>query len=96
MTDWTKANAYGREAIERQLQGLEVKALSIWYDLYRLTDDAAIGTVADLWDLPAAWDVADAVIEDMHDRSKQNRAQRLLHQVRQLYAQYTELRGVCA
>jgi hypothetical protein len=94
MTNWTKAYAYGPDAAARQLQALEVKALSIWYDLYRLTDDVAMGTVADSWDLPAAWDVAEALIEEMRDRSKQRKAQGLLHQVRQLYGEYSRLRGV--
>jgi hypothetical protein len=96
MTDWTNANAYGPDAVERQLQALQVKALSIWYDLYRLTDDIAMGTVADSWDLPSAWDVAETLIEEMEDRGKQCRAQNLLHQVRQIYGQYTELQSICA
>jgi hypothetical protein len=94
MTNWTKASAYGPDAIARQMQSLEVKALSIWYDLYRLTDDPAMGTVADSWDLPAAWDVAEAVIEDMSDRSKQWQAQNLLHQVCHLYQEYSRLQSI--
>lgn len=94
MTDWTKAYAYGPDAVERQLHALQVKALSIWYDLYRLTDDVAMGTVADSWDLPAAWDVAETLIEEMEDRGKQRRAQGLLSQVRQIYGQYSQLRGI--
>ena len=94
MTNWTKASAYGPDAVARQMQALEVKALSIWYDLYRLTDDATMGTVAESWDLPSAWDVAETVIEEMADRSKQHRAQRLLYQVRQLYDQYSQLQGI--
>lgn len=94
MTNWTKASAYGPEAVARQMQSLEVKALSIWYDLYCLTNDAAMGTVADSWDLPAAWDVAEAVIEEMNDRGKQRKAQGLLYHVRQLYDEYSCLQSV--
>lgn len=96
MTDWTKANAYGPDAVARQMQALEVKALSIWYDLYRLTDDVAMGTVADSWDLPAAWDVAETLIEEIVDRGKQRKALGLLHQVRQIYGQYNQLREIHA
>ena len=94
MTDWTKASAYGTEHLGRKMQDVQVKALSIWYDLYNLTGTPAIGTVADAWDVPGAWDVAESLIDDMQDASKQRRARNLLDQVRRLYDQYSQLQGV--
>ena len=93
MTDWTKASAYGVDRVARRMQDVQVKALSIWYDLYHLTGDPAMGTVADAWDVPSAWDVAESLIDDMHDGSKQRRARNLLCQVRRLYDEYSQLRG---
>lgn len=94
MTDWTKADAYGTDVIARKMHDMHVKALSIWYDLYRLTDDLAMGTVADTWDTPAAWAVAEGVIEELSDCGKKRKAQSLLYQVRRLYDEYSQLREV--
>jgi hypothetical protein len=94
MTDWTKACAYGTERVARKMQDVQVRALSVWYDLYSLTGDPAMGTVADAWDVPSAWDIAESIIDDMHDTSKQRRARNLLCQVRRLYDEYSRLRGV--
>ncbi len=94
MTDWTKASAYGAEKVARKMQDVQVKALSVWYDLYSLTGDPAMGTVADSWDVPSAWDVAESIIDDMHDARQQRRARNLLGQVRRLYDEYSQLQGV--
>ncbi len=94
MTDWTKASAYGTANVARKMQNVQVKALSVWYDLYSLTGTPAMGTVADAWDVPSSWDIAESLIDDMHDVSKQRRARNLLYQVRRLYDEYSQLRGV--
>lgn len=93
MTDWTKPSAYAAERLTQKMQDVQVKALTIWYDLYDLTGAAAMGTVADSWDIPGAWDVAEGLIDDMADASKQRRARNLLDQVRKLYDQYSHLQG---
>ena len=95
MTDWTKADAYGTDVIARKMHNLQVKALSIWYDLYRLTNDISMGAVADTWDSPSAWAVAEGVIDDMPDSRKQRKAQGLLYQVRCIYDQYSQLEELC-
>lgn len=93
MTDWTKPEAYGTDALARKMHDVQVKALSIWYDLYNLTGDLAMGNVADAWDTPSAWAVAEGLIEEIPDSRRQRKAQSLLDQVRRLYDEYSQLQG---
>jgi hypothetical protein len=94
MTDWTKPDAYGTDALARKMHDVRIRALSIWYDLYNLTGDLAMGTVADAWDMPSAWAIAEGLIDEITDGRKQRKAQNLLYQVRRLYDEYSELQGV--